>query len=80
MPATVITSEEVRRPLLRRSYRLSDVQACELGTGWRSGGVYLTMNDGDRVGLQGVPMAAVPEIRRLAAAARSSATGAGWST
>ncbi len=75
LPATVITSTEVRRPLLRRSYQLSDVQRCEPGTGWRSGAVYLTMSDGDRVGLQGVPLTAVPDLRRLVAAARVSAAG-----
>lgn len=73
LPATVVTSTEIRRPLLRRSYQLSDVQRCEPGTGWRSSAVYLTMSDGDRVGLQGVPVTAAPDTRRLAAAARVSA-------
>lgn len=73
IPAIVITASEVRRPLLRRTYLLADAEHCAVGSGWRAGGVYLGMRDGDRVGLPGVPPAAIPDLNRLIASARLAA-------
>ncbi len=72
LPATVITEREARRPILRREYPWSQVEGCDVGTGWKAGLVQLHMRDGDVVGLAAVPSEAVPEIRRLVKASHGS--------
>jgi len=70
LPATVITEREVLHPILRRTYALSDVASCQTVSGWTCG-VVLTMRDGDRVRLQGVPSDGVPGVRALVSRVQS---------